>query len=91
MTEKDRAALQAALAEEFPSHRPSAAERHHELASGYVVQAWNGRTWRKVRGGEGGPWTTQQRAELIAAAREAAPRRSSSTEGMPHRVAEVKP
>lgn len=55
----------------------------------YVVeaQAEDG-TWRKVRGCEGGPWNTQGRAERIAWGREAAPPRSSSSEGRPHRVTE---
>lgn len=52
----------------------------------YVVQVWNGRTWRKVRGPEGGPWLTRDRAERIAAARQNAERRASSTDGLPHRV-----
>lgn len=52
----------------------------------YVVQVWNGRRWAKVRGAEGGPWTLRSRAERVARSRQEAPRRSSSTEGMPHRV-----
>lgn len=55
----------------------------------FVVQAWNGRTWRKVRGAEGGPWTTFDRAKRIADARQNAKRRPSSTEGLPHRVKAV--
>jgi hypothetical protein len=55
----------------------------------FVVQVWNGKRWAKVRGGEGGPWSTRDRAERIATSRQAAERRSSSTEGMPHRVVEV--
>lgn len=54
----------------------------------FIVQVWNGRVWRKVRGIEGGPWSLRSRAERIADARERAPRRTSSTEGMPHRVIE---
>lgn len=58
----------------------------------YVVQVWNGRAWRKVRGPEGGPWSLRSRAERVAAVRESArPRDFSSTEGMPHRVIEVRP
>jgi len=30
----------------------------------YVVQVWNGHRWAKVRGVEGGPWLTRQRAEM---------------------------
>jgi len=52
----------------------------------YIVQVWNGRSWRKVRGLEGGPWLRRDRAERLAASRELAERRTSSTEGMPHRV-----
>jgi hypothetical protein len=59
------------------------------LATRYVVQVWNGKRWAKVRGDEGGPWNTRDRAERIADAREHAERRPSSTEGMPHRVVEV--
>lgn len=55
----------------------------------FVVQVWNGRAWRKVRGLEGGPWSKRDRAVRVAEARERAERRSSSTEGMPHRVVEV--
>jgi len=59
----------------------------------WIVQAWNGRTWRKVRGVEGGPYLTRQRAERIAASRADCPRRESSTEGNAHRVwaIEVRP
>jgi len=53
----------------------------------YVVQVWNGKRWAKLRGGEGGPWSTRARAESIARNRERSPRRPSSTEGYPHRVA----
>jgi hypothetical protein len=55
----------------------------------YVVQVWNGRRWSKVRSGEGGPWSTRDRAERQARSRERMPRRESSTEGYPHRVVEV--
>lgn len=55
----------------------------------YVVQVWNGSRWAKVRGPEGGPWNTRDRAERIADGRERAERRQSSTEGLPHRVVEV--
>jgi hypothetical protein len=55
----------------------------------YVVQAFNGKRWAKVRGAEGGPWTNRARAERVARSREAAERRESSTEGLPHRVVEV--
>jgi hypothetical protein len=55
----------------------------------WIVQAWNGRTWRKVRGVEGGPYLTRQRAERIAASRADSPLRESSTEGMSHRVRTV--
>jgi hypothetical protein len=51
----------------------------------YVIQAWNGKRWAKVRGTEGGPWR-KDAALRMAARREALPRRTSSTEGMPHRV-----
>lgn len=53
----------------------------------YIVQVQNrsGR-WVKVRGVEGGPWSRRDRAERIAESRENAERRSSSTEGLPHRV-----
>lgn len=54
----------------------------------YIVQALSNGKWRKVRGYEGGPWTLRSRAERCARLREALPRRSSSTEGMPHRVVE---
>lgn len=57
-------------------------------ARGFVVEVWNGRRWAKVRGPEGGPWQTRDRAERIAASRENSERRASSTEGFPHRVAE---
>jgi hypothetical protein len=53
---------------------------------GFVIQVWNGRRWAKVRGVEGGPYLTRDRAERIAASRERQPMRTSSTEGMPHRV-----
>jgi hypothetical protein len=56
----------------------------------FVVQVYNGKRWAKVRGHEGGPWSTQDRAERIARSREAAERRESSTEGLPHRVVEVR-
>jgi hypothetical protein len=52
----------------------------------YVVEVLTGRGWRKVRGPEGGPWRTRDRAERIAQGREASDRRTSSTEGLPHRV-----
>ncbi len=55
----------------------------------FVVQVWNGKRWAKVRGPEGGPWMYRSRAERIAAGRENSERRTSSTEGMPHRVVEV--
>jgi hypothetical protein len=55
-------------------------------AATYVVQVFNGKRWVKVRGAEGGPWSTLSRAERIARGREDMPRRASSTEGMPHRV-----
>lgn len=54
----------------------------------YVVEALSNGTWRKVRGLEGGPWATFDRADRIARGRENSPRRSSSTEGLPHRVSE---
>lgn len=52
----------------------------------FVVEVWNGRSWRKVRGPEGGPWRSFDRADRIARGRQDSPRRSSSTEGLPHRV-----
>lgn len=55
----------------------------------FVVQVWNGKRWSKVRGPEGGPWRTHDRAERIAQGRENSERRPNSTEGMPHRVIEV--
>lgn len=55
----------------------------------YVVQAWNGKRWAKVRGEEGGPWSRRARAECIARSRQNMQRRASSTDGMPHRVVEV--
>lgn len=55
----------------------------------FVVEVWNGKRWAKVRGDEGGPWDYRGRAERIARAREAAERRTSSTEGMPHRVRQL--
>lgn len=52
------------------------------------VQSRSGR-WAKVRGVEGGPWNTRDRAERIARAREnARPTSLSSSEGRPHRVTE---
>ena len=55
----------------------------------YVVEVKSNGKWRKVRGGEGGPWSTYDRAERIARFRElATPRGLSSTEGLPHRVTE---
>jgi hypothetical protein len=69
---------------------PSPLERVNTAANTrFVVQVYNGKRWAKVRGHEGGPWSTRDRAERIARSREAAERRESSTEGMPHRVAEV--
>ena len=59
------------------------------MTAGFIVQVWNGRQWRKVRGPEGGPWLRRDRAERIADGRERLPRRPSSTEGFPHRVVEV--
>lgn len=55
----------------------------------YIVQVYSAGRWAKVRGVEGGPWRTRQRAERIAAGRENAECRTSSTEGLPHRVIEV--
>lgn len=58
-------------------------------ATVYVVEVRTRGQWRKVRGAEGGPWNTRDRAERIAEARESAtPRGLSSTEGLPHRVTE---
>jgi hypothetical protein len=54
----------------------------------YTVQVLSGGKWRKVRGLEGGPWRTRDRAERIAHYRQNAERRTSSTEGLPHRVVE---
>jgi hypothetical protein len=55
----------------------------------FVVEVYSRGRWAKVRGAEGGPWRTRQRAERIAEARQnATPRGLSSTEGLPHRVAE---
>ena len=56
----------------------------------FVVEVWNGRRWAKVRGPEGGPWSLKSRAERIAEGRQNAPRRASSTDGLPHRVTERK-
>lgn len=55
---------------------------------GYVVEVLTARGWRKVRGSEGGPWRTLDRAQRVATYRENAERRESSTEGLPHRVTE---
>jgi len=58
----------------------------------YVVQVWNGKRWAKVRGAEGGPWSTKDRAERIAFHREhctAGVIRPHTTEGRPHRVVAV--
>lgn len=63
--------------------------RRGDVVSRFVVQVWNGRTWSKRRGLEGGPWNTRDRAERIAASLENAPRRSTSSDGRPHRVVEV--
>ena len=52
----------------------------------WIVQAWNGKRWAKVRGSEGGPWPLKSRAQRIATLRQQAERGASSTEGMPHRV-----
>ncbi len=57
--------------------------------SAYIIQAYNGKRWAKVRGSEGGPWHNRAAAERLAQARERCPRRPSSTEGCPHRVVEV--
>lgn len=56
------------------------------MSEQFIVQVWNGKTWSKVRGVEGGPWSLRSRAQRIADSRERCPRRTSSTEGMPHRV-----
>lgn len=56
----------------------------------YVVQQFDGKRWAKVRGPEGGPWSTRDRAERIAQGREnATPTSLSSSEGRPHRVVAV--
>jgi hypothetical protein len=57
----------------------------------YVVEVYSNGHWRKVRGPEGGPWSTKDRAQRIADARERAERRESSTDGLPHRVTEREP
>jgi hypothetical protein len=47
----------------------------------FYVEVNTGRGWRKVRGAEGGPWSTFGRADRLAKARERLGRRSSSSEG----------
>jgi len=55
----------------------------------FIVQVQVNGRWRKVRGVEGGPWNTRDRAERVAFYRGRAKRRTSSTEGLPHRVVEA--
>ena len=55
--------------------------------TGYIVQAWNGKRWAKVRGVIGGPWHDFEGHEGIGAKRAA--RMAAVAErdnGKPHRV-----
>lgn len=69
-------------------HTPGSTCPGQEDAFDFVVQAFNGKRWAKVRG-DGYVRRTRASAERAATLRAALPRRSSSTEGMPHRVVEV--